>query len=167
MILCRRILSLAALLLAAVASASENAQPIQVEADQLTVEESSGVSVYSGNVRVSQGPLHLIADEVRIYSTGDAVTRIVASVQGEDRLARYEQLPGDDRMHVEGEAREIVYHLQEERLEFNGSAMLSQADETTGSGEKGEYDAAAGRVNATSGADGRVKTTIRQAGQED
>ena len=167
MILCRRILSLAALLLAAVASASENAQPIQVEADQLTVEESSGVSVYSGNVRVSQGPLNLIADEVRIYSTGDAVTRIVASVQGEDRLARYEQLPGDDRMHVEGEAREIVYHLQEERLEFNGSAMLSQADETTVSGEKVEYDAAAGRVNATSGADGRVKTTIRQAGQED
>lgn len=162
-----RLLACAALLLASVVLASENAQPIQVEADRLTVEESSGVSVYSGNVRVSQGPLKLIADEVRIYSTEDAVTRIVASVLTEDRLARYEQLPGEDRMHVEGEAREIVYHLQEERLEFNGSAMLSQADETTVSGERVEYDAAAGRVNATSGADGRVKTTIRQAGQED
>lgn len=167
MTLCRRLLTFAALLLAFFASASENAQPIQVEADRLTVEESSGVSVYSGNVRVSQGPLKLIADEVRIYSTEEAVTRIVASVLAEDRLARYEQLASEDRMHVEGEAREIVYHLQEERLEFNGSAILSQADETTVSGETVEYDAAAGRVNATSGADGRVKTTIRQAGQED
>lgn len=158
--------SLILLLLAATAAASvdaaDNELPIQVEADRLTVEEDSGISTYSGDVTVNQGPMNLRADKVEIFSTDDEITTIVATTDSGDRLARYEQLPEGERKRVEGEARRIVYHVREERLELLGRAMLSQDDATTVSGDAVNYDAGAGRVNATSGDEGRVRTIIRQ-----
>lgn len=154
-------------LLLALASAgtvsADNRQPIQIEADRLTVEEDSGISTYSGNVAVSQGLLNLRAETVEIHSADDEITRIIATVpESAAQPARFEQLSDGRRERVEGEARRIIYHVREDRLELLGKAMLSQADETTVSGDAVNYDASAGRVNATSSESDRVRTTIRQ-----
>lgn len=159
--LCRHILMLT-IVTSGLAGAADNRQPIQIEADSLTVEESTGISTYSGNVAVTQGARQLHAEQVRIFSENEQIIRIVASVPAAaTSLARYQRLADDDQDEVEGQARSITYYVREERLEFVGEATLSQSDETTVSGETVNYDAAAGRVDA-SGGDERVKTTIRQ-----
>ncbi len=143
------------------AESVDNEQPIHVEADRLTVSQESGTSVYRGNVVVNQGSLRLSAEEVSIFSEADEITRIVASVPDTaTKLAVYEQ----QEQLVQGQARRIIYHVSEDRLEFVGDAALRRGNDTRVSGDRVNYDAAAGRVNASSEQSGRVKTTITPAG---
>lgn len=149
------------------AQAIDREQPIDIEADNLTVDEPSGVYTYSGSVQVNQGTLSIFAEVVQIQAQDEEIVRVVASVGPEHpELARYEQLRAGEIQKVRGEARTITYHVSEERLEFSGEARLSQGSETTVSGDIVNYDARAGRVQASSNGNTRVRTTINQGAGE-
>jgi lipopolysaccharide export system protein LptA len=59
----------------------DTSQPVQVGADQLTVNNADGSAVFSGNVEVTQGEMTLKAGEVRVKYGADQteIDQLIAS----------------------------------------------------------------------------------------
>ncbi|MBD3647814.1 MAG: lipopolysaccharide transport periplasmic protein LptA [Pseudomonadales bacterium] len=137
-------------------------EPINIQADSALVNEKEGTSIYTGDVTIDQGTLHIAAHQVEIVTDGERVIQIIATAEADsEALAHYEQKPGPEDATVYADARKITYFVQEERLHLAGSASLRQNQDKF-SGELLYYDVNEGTVNLTSsGEEGdRVKMTI-------
>ena len=122
-----------------------------MEADSGIVDEKVGSTVYRGNVSISQGSMHILADEVEIVTNddGEVVEVIARTVEGSDRLVHLEQQP-DNKEKVFADARRIEYFIQEQRVHLSGKARLRQTDDEF-TGELIYYDVKEGIVNLKSG----------------
>lgn len=156
------ILTVAALYAGGIAALeSDRQQPITIQADDAMLDEQKGTSVYTGDVTIDQGTLHIFADKVEIISDGDRVIQIIASSKGDNgSLAHYEQQPDAEEELVQADAHKITYFVQEERLHLAGNARLQQARDTF-SGELLYYNINKGIVNLSgSKPEDRVIMTI-------
>lgn len=124
---------------------------LEITSDSLEVDQSSGASIFSGNVVAAQGPMRLTAGSLQIeYSTDPETNR-----QRIDRLVA----DGGVTMVTETEAveaRRAVYSLTDQTLEMTGDVMLVQGPNVL-AGERFFADLAAGTGQMT----GRVRTVIR------
>lgn len=124
--------------------------PVEVSADQLSVSQSDGTAVFSGNVVVGQGSLRLTAGQVLVkYST---------TVSG--RIE--EMLASGGVMFVNGteaaEAKDAAYNIDDGMLVLTGGVLLTQGASAL-SGEKLIVN-----LNAGTGVmQGRVKTVLQPA----
>ena len=137
-------------------------QPIEIESDSAELDEVSGVAVYAGNVRMRQGTMVVTAETLTIRTADDAVTRIVADGDAEPATFVQQLEPGpatDPDLQVRGRASQIVYVTNEERIEFEGEAELSQATDRF-EGQRITYDLRERRVNASAGSDGERMTFV-------
>jgi len=137
---------------------SDQDMPINIQADEAVIEEKTGQYTYKGAVTIDQGTMKITADKVRI-TTGEnnEVIEIVAFA-GEDTLAHFEQQLDDDKDIVYADARQITYHVQEEKLSLEGDASLRQSKNTF-QGQSLEYDVTTGKVDLKGG-DGRVNIRL-------
>jgi lipopolysaccharide export system protein LptA len=141
---------------------ADSDQPIQISADAGTVNESEGISTYSGNVTIDQGSMHISADEVEVIAVDSEVIQIIARTSKDStRLARYKHQPANTDTPVLAEARLITYMVQEERLHLSGQAVLKQMRDSF-SGDLLFYDVNRGIVDLKSGsaAGDRIKMII-------
>ena len=141
-------------------AADEQGEPIYIEADSLDIDDSKGVSTYSGNVHFRQGTAKLWADALVIYSPQHQdVERLIAS----GKPARFEQTGIEDKEDVSGQAKRIEYHAKESLVVLDGDAQLQQG-ENQFAGSRIEYDADKKVVRAgklVSGDKGRVVITLQ------
>ncbi len=156
------LLALALLAPCARALPDDAEQPIEIESDRAELDETSGVAVYAGNVRMRQGTMVVTAETLTIQTAEDAVTRITAD--GDDEPATFVQQiePGpasDPDLQVRGRATQIVYVTTDERIEFEGDAELAQATDRF-EGDRISYDLRARRVNASAGGGERMTFTL-------
>ena len=86
----------------AAALSSDREQPIELEADSAHIDERTGVSVYTGNVKLTQGSTRLLADRLTV-ERGEDGNRVVA----EGQPATFSQQPDDKPKPVEGLAKTI------------------------------------------------------------
>ena len=94
--------------------------PIEIAADELTIDQEDGAAVFIGNVTIGQGVMRLSAQQVRVeYTSEDTgngnIARLVASggvvlVNGAEAA----------------EAQEAVYSVQDGLIVLTGSVLLSQ-----------------------------------------
>lgn len=91
--------------------------PIEVEADQLTVNQTDGSAIFTGNVLASQGEMRLSAAVVKVeYSAdGKAIARVHAS--GGVTLANPTEA---------AESREAVYTVESGLMVMTGDVLLTQ-----------------------------------------
>jgi lipopolysaccharide export system protein LptA len=137
-------------------------QPIHIRADRAQVDRQAQTIVYRGSVQVDQGTMRVRADEMTIEYEDQRVVRITA--QGQP--ARYQQELEEDQGQVRADARIIVYNLQQEQLQLQGEAFLTQGgNEITG--ELIRYDIVAGRVDAEAGEEEPVRVTVQPASRPD
>ncbi len=161
------ILFIAAILpLTVFALESDRDQPIDIESDRAVFHEQEGYTVYSGNVRLSQGSILLEAAEISIYFEDGNVYKLLASG---DR-AYYEQLPAENEGKVVAQANTIEYLLQDDLINLIQDASLTQ-DGATLNGELITYDVRNHLLKANnrsddqeSGESGRVRVTIPSLG---
>ncbi len=125
--------------------------PIEINADELEVDQSTGASVFRGNVRAEQGEMVLTAGSLRIeYSR--------APDTGRTRI---------DQLHAAGgvtfvtpaeavEAEEATYSLAEQTLEMRGDVVLVQGQNVL-AGQVFRADLARGTGAMTGG----VRTIIQ------
>ena len=74
----------------ALALSSDSEQPINVEADRATLDDSRSVMTYEGSVIVTQGTIRILADRLDLhYDQQRRLEKAVAS----GNPARYRQLP--------------------------------------------------------------------------
>ena len=140
-------------------------KPIELEADSAEIDERTGVSVYTGNVRVTQGSTQLLADRLTVTQGVDG-DELVA----EGRPARFSQLPDGKPQPVEGEALTIRYHTGEEVVVLTGDAEVRQSGDRFAS-QRIVYESATDTVRGGQASPGaqpgdRVKITIQPREKE-
>lgn len=109
--------------------------PIQIESDQASLSDETGIAVYTGNVIISQGLSRLEADTISV----NAIDHRLVSIKATGKPAHFTQQDNANEPITHGYGNNIVYVAKENLLKFLGQARLVQ-DENSFSGEEIEYD---------------------------
>ncbi len=133
-------------------------QPIHIRADAAELDEAKGLATYRGDVRMDQGTMRVTADTMIIELKDEQVVKITA----EGNRAHYQQRLRKDEAEVLADARTIIYHTQDERVELVGDAFLTQ-DGNEFTGQVITYDIRAGKVDATAKEAGGVQMILKSA----
>ncbi|MEM9797675.1 MAG: lipopolysaccharide transport periplasmic protein LptA [Pseudomonadota bacterium] len=126
----------------------DRSAPVEVAAENLEVDQSTGQAVLTGSVVIAQGDLRLSADRVEVdYSTGAErrIERLVA-------LGNVLIVAGADA----AEGQSATYTLGTSEILLTGDVVVTQAGSTLAGDQLS--------VNLTSGAgtvSGRVRTTLQ------
>lgn len=141
----------------AAALSSDRNQPMYVEADRADIDDKQGVSVYHGNVKITQGTLQLTADELTVTTKNGDIVKAIAL----GKPATYRQRPDNKPQDVEAEALRMEYYADEQKIILLQKAVVRQAGDTFRS-ERIHYDIATDKVNAGAGSPSdRVRITIQ------
>jgi len=128
--------------------------PVEIAADQLSVEQATGTATFSGKVVIAQGALKLSADKVVVvYLAGESGTkgkidRLLAS--GNVLLVTASEA---------AEADEAVYSVATAQIVMTGDVVLTQGGNAL-SGQKLTVNLNDG----TAVVEGRVTTTLQTGG---
>ena len=123
--------------------------PVHIEANKATMDETTGISLYEGQVVITQGTLKITADMVEVKTVNSEVTKIVASTEKPGRLSHYEEMPDDREGLITADAKTITYEFALEKVKLEGSAKLTQVKDIY-RGELLTYDARKGFVTLNS-----------------
>ena len=112
------------------AEKADKEKPINLEADKVSIDDAKKVSVFEGNVVLTQGTLVIRADRMIVredaqgFNHGTAYGNPVTFRQKRDGVDEY----------IEGEALRVEYDGKVERLQlFNRAQLRRGADEVRGS----------------------------------
>ncbi len=158
-----RVSLLLALLLpfAAQGLSTDRDQPIEVEADRLEVRDEENLSVYEGNVNLTQGSLQIRSDRLVIHFNDK---RELTLMEMTGNPARLRQLD-DQQREMRGQARRINYIESESLLELIGDARFDHAGDSIES-ERIRIDTDNNSIEAgSSDSDQRVKMLIQPGRQ--
>jgi lipopolysaccharide export system protein LptA len=154
---------LCATLLAAPAHAekADRDKPVNLEADTVTLDDVRKISVYQGNVILSQGTLMLRADRVQVTQTEGGLDKVIATGRP---VAFRQKVDGRDEF-IEGFANRIEYDSVKSQLELIGQAQLRRgSDELRGAqisyNANTEFYKVVGQSDAKTPS-GRVRAVIR------
>jgi len=152
------VMSTFALLLAHNANAIDNQRelPIDIASDSASINDESGVAIYTGNVIVSQGRTRLEADTVSVYMKEQTLERIEAIGQP----ARFQEQQLNETMPTTGHASNIIFESSKATLTFRGKATLNQASNSF-SGEQIVYDINAQAIQAKGDESGQSRVKIQ------
>ena len=121
-------------------------QPIHIAADKALRDEKQGITVYTGNVRMSQGSMELEADKLTIYQIDEDADKIVA--QGNP--AKMRQQPEPDESLVHAHALVITYLRTKDMVHLQDDARIEQAGDLV-TGESIDYFISKQLIKAESG----------------
>ena len=141
---------------------SDRDQQIEIESDNAEFRELEGLIIYTGNVRMSQGSILLLADAIRVYTENGDATRLVATG---DR-AYYEQIPAEGQQKVIAQGKTIEYRLEDDIINLLQQASLTQEGATL-NGNRITYDVRRHLLKANRGAENsgaRVRVVIPSLG---
>ena len=135
-------------------------QPIEIEAQSVVVDETTGFNEFSGDAEVRQGSLLLLAELIQVQTKNEEVMSVVAkgSLQ---KPAKYSQDQEDQARFVEATATVITYEVNEGMIFLVGNAHLIQGFDSF-SGDRLTYDINNDKVVVKGSEDGteRVKFKI-------
>lgn len=147
----------------AYAEQADRNQPVNLEADRITIDDARKVHVFEGNVRLSQGSLRIEAARIVVAQDPSGFQRGTA----EGSPARFEQQREGRDETVSGQAARIEYDARSERVEFFGDAIVrSGPDEIRGQyigydAREERYFADSRAPDSAAPASGRVRATIQ------
>jgi len=123
----------------AMAERADRQQPVNIEADRVTIDDRNKTHVFEGKVILTQGTLQIRGDKLVVTQGADGFqTGIATGTEG--RLATFRQRREGSNDYVEGEAERIEYDSRTERAKlFVRAYVKSGGDEVRG--HYIEYDA--------------------------
>ncbi len=131
-------------------------KPVHIESDRAELDRRAGIGRYIGNVRITQGSMRILADELRIFIAGNKIDQMVAT----GHPVRLRQLTDDNR-EITGQALRIVYRASDNDISLEEDAELRQ-DGNRFASERISYNIGTGVVTAGTGEAGeRVEVTIQ------
>ncbi|MBC7142817.1 MAG: lipopolysaccharide transport periplasmic protein LptA [Rhodobacteraceae bacterium] len=130
---------------------ADTSLPVEVTADQLSVNQTDGTATFTGNVLIAQGEMRLSAAEVLVeYGSEDR-----------SRIARLHATGGVTLVSgaEAAEAAEAVYTIDSGNVVMTGNVLLTQGANTlTGQTLTVDLKTGTGRM------EGRVKTVLQPGG---
>jgi lipopolysaccharide export system protein LptA len=129
-------------------------EPVEITADELSVDQTNGSAVFAGNVVAGQGALRLSAGQVRVQY----------AIENGANTGRIDKLFATGGVTLvngaeAAEAKEAVYTVGSGQIEMSGAVVLTQGQSAL-SGEKLIVDLTAGTGRMV----GRVKTVFQTGG---
>ena len=113
-------------------------QPIEIEAQSVVVDETTGFSEFSGNAVVRQGSLLLSAELIQVQTDNEEVVSMIARGSRE-KPAKYIQSQENQARFVEATASQITYDVDKGMVFLVGTARLVQGFDSF-SGDTLDYD---------------------------
>ncbi len=154
-----RMLATIALLAWASASAAlpdDQNQPINIEADGVEIDDGRQLSIYSGQVELRQGSMHLWADRITVHHKASRhPNRIIA----EGEPARFRQLTDEKGTEVKAKAMRMEYDSTSEQILLIDQAKLTQGKDSFAS-DRILYDRNKAVVKAGASAKGKKRVRI-------
>jgi len=143
------------------AEKADRDKPVNLEADSVTLDDIRKISVYEGNVVLSQGTMMLRANRVQVTQNANGLDKVVATGRP---VAFRQKVDGRDEF-IEGFAERIEYDSVNSQLELIGEAQLRRgSDELRGAqisyNANTEFYKVVGQSDAKTPA-GRVRAVIR------
>ena len=137
---------------------SDRNQPIHIEADKATLDEITGVSIYSGNVLLRQGSLKLEASRMTVYLKNKQVEKVVLAGQP----ASYTRRSDGEEKDQHAVADNIEYQAISQRIILLGNARIWQDEAEEFSSDRIEVNLKDNTLNAGgNGPDGRVRIILQ------
>ena len=135
-------------------------QPIEIEAQSVVVDETTGFNEFSGNAVVRQGSILLSAELIQVQTDNKEVVSMIAKGSRE-KPAKYIQSQENQARFVEATATLITYDVDKGMILLVGNAHLVQGFDSF-SGETLDYDIDNDKVVVKGSEDGmeRVKFKI-------
>ncbi len=101
----------------------DRSQPIEVSANQATLDDKQSLAVYEGNVVLTQGSLIIKADKLTIKAAKNGqVDEVVAT----GKLAEFTQTPEPNKDPIIAKAEHITYSVAQEKIVLTRSASVIQ-----------------------------------------
>ncbi len=155
---------LLAITLPALAERADRDKPVNLESDTVDINDLSKVSVYQGNVRLTQGTLMITADKLVVEQDDNGLSKSTAS----GNPAYFKQkADGTDEL-IEGWAQRIVYDAKRDKVEMHTQARIKRGqDEVHGNtitydGQTESYRVLGGKEAASEyNPKGRVRAVIQ------
>ena len=135
-------------------------QAIEIEAQSVVVDETTGFNEFSGDVEVRQGSLLLLAELIQVQTENEEVVSMIAKGSLE-KPAKYIQSQENQARLIEATATLITYNVDKGMIILVGNAHLIQGFDSF-SGDRLSYDINNDRVVVKGSEDGtdRVKFKI-------
>ena len=114
-------------------------QPMRIESDSASRDDRNRITIYTGNVIVDQGTMHIEADKATVYMTADnkQIDRIVCN----GKPATYQQQPKPGDEIAKARAEILEYQVAKDFIVLTHGAHLEQGGSTL-EGEVVTYDIA-------------------------
>ena len=135
-------------------------QPIEIEAESVMVDETTGFNEFIGDAEVKQGSLVMTAEIIQVQTNANGVETMIAKGTTE-KPAKYIQSQENQARLIEATASLITYDVNEGMIFLVGDAYLIQGFDSF-SGDSLTYDINNDKVLVKGSEDGtkRVKFKI-------
>lgn len=130
-------------------------QPVTIEADRAEINERDQISIYTGNVELTQGGLKVWADVITVYTVENELDRLKAN----GNPARYQQERANEET-IRGHSLQLDYDANNEQVLLQQDAELWQGKNYF-SGERILYDMQTQNVLANAAKPGSDKNSQR------
>ena len=125
------------------ALSTDKDQPIEIEADSADLDDAKGVTIYRGNVVLTQGSVRMTGETMTVYFTDAELDTVIM----EGKPARYRQLPDNSKIYDEAEALRMEYYELKNLIVLIDKASFKQ-EGLSFSGNRIEYDTEHSRIKA-------------------
>ena len=137
-------------------------QPISISADSATKDGNKGITIYSGDVIITQGSVRITGDTITLKENNGAIQSIVT----EGSPATFRQKVSLQGSTVEAEGNKLDYQSRNEILIITGNAKVKQDNRITQSNFI-RYNISNNQINAgknNASESGRVNMIIPAGG---
>jgi len=128
---------------AAFALSSDRNKPIKIQADNVTINEKTGISRYAGKVSFTQGSLILKGSEIIIHQPDGDVSKIIVT----GKPATFQQQQDNKKELVTAQAGKMKYVTKDEKVYLSQNASVTQGDNLL-KGNEIEYNTRTSTVTA-------------------
>ncbi len=146
---------------------SDREKPIEIESNSADIDNKKGISIYRGDVVMTQGSTRLMGDTITIRNNKNReVTKVIA----EGKRAYYEEQQEGEAGVLKAWGETIHYDMAGDHIELIKQAQLTQKGDTF-KGEKIDYNLKLQTVSAQgkpvkNGSEGRVKMVIQPRNEQ-
>ena len=133
---------------AALALSSDREEPIEIEADSAEADDAKGITIYKGDVIITQGTLRITGEHVTIhYGEGNSFTKMVTL----GNPARFRQLPDGkadkEANYQRARASRMEYYKDTDTIVLLGNAVYGQGGDQVAA-DRIDYDSRNSRMKA-------------------
>ena len=105
---------------------SDRDQPINLEADAADIDDLKGISIYTGNVILTQGTMVIKSSKLTLYNDKNNELEKAIAVGTDKKLATFKQRPEGKDKDFRARSKTMIYFLNKDKIHLLKKAHVWQ-----------------------------------------